>query len=68
MRTKAARIFALWTLKMWALDWFGLRSHLYYRALSHSVKGTWNPKYPRQGRLTRLSSHEEWRSERSTDG
>jgi hypothetical protein len=28
MRTKAARLFALWTLKMWVFDWFGLRSHL----------------------------------------
>jgi len=60
MRTKAARMFAWWMLRCWLADWCGLRSHLYYRALSHSVKGTWNPHYPRSSPLTRRSSFDEW--------
>lgn len=64
MRWKTARMFTWWVLRTWAADWFGLRSHIYYRALSHSVKGTWRPKYPNENRLTRRSSHDEWKATR----
>lgn len=66
MRTEAARAFALWTLWVWACDWFGLRSAIYYRALHHRVKGSWRLDYKRRGRWrknVRLSSYDEWWAE-----
>jgi hypothetical protein len=66
MRTEAARAFALWTLWVWACDWFGLRSAIYYRALQKSVRGSWRLDYKRRGRWrknVRLSSYDEWRAE-----
>jgi len=63
MRTKAARMFAWWTFKMWLKDLCGFRSWLYYLAL-HAELHEWKLRpYPRSGPLTRLSSHEEWRAE-----
>jgi hypothetical protein len=68
MRTEAARVFALWVLWLWVLDWFGLRSAIYYRALQHRVKGRWRLDYKRRGRWQkrlRLSSHDEWKVDAS---
>jgi hypothetical protein len=64
IRTKAARLFALWTLKVWVADWFGLRSWLYYIALHHRVGHKWSlepMKWHRRTRsLTRRATYEEW--------
>ncbi len=63
MRTKAARMFALWTLRVWLADWCGLRSAIYYRALGRATGGSWQrPGSPRRVRaLTARSSYDEWR-------
>lgn len=66
MRTKAARLFAWWTFKMWVVDWFGLRSWAYYVALHKDVRGgrwrLWYPYARRTRALTRWSSYEEWQA------
>lgn len=60
MRTEAARWFAWWTFKTWVTDWFGLRSHLYYVALHHKVKGEWKLSPYRHKRRVWPSSHDAW--------
>lgn len=64
MRTRAARMFALWMLRNWVADWFGLRSAIWYRALHRAVKGKWALRpYPSCRCHTRRSSHAEWDAE-----
>lgn len=65
MRTKAARMFAWWTFKLWLRDWCGLRQWVWYTALHRSVGGKWEPLWwlrneRRTAKFTRPSSHDEW--------
>ena len=66
MRTRAARLFAWWTFKVWVASWFGLREHIYYRALNHRVGNGWRFSYKRHrpSDSVWVSSHDEWRSHR----
>lgn len=68
MRTKAARMFAWWTFKVWLADWCGLRSWAYYVALHAHVDHKWKLRpykeaHKRTRRMTHLSSHDEWRKD-----
>lgn len=63
MRTKAARMFAWWILRLWVTNWFGLRERVYFRALHHKVGRGWRLTYKpnRVNKLTHRTTHEQWR-------
>lgn len=61
IRPKAFRMAAWWALRMWVVDWFGLRSAIYYRALHAKVRGKWQRQGTPERKLARRSSHEQWR-------
>jgi hypothetical protein len=64
MRWQAARMFAWWVFKMWVIDWFGLRTELWYMALHRSVGSEWKwRKYRHPNKVWKTTFDAWWEAE-----